>query len=204
MQTSRGSKVFTCKCTHTHTHTHTDAQIHTHAPTYIHEYAYIHTNKPLRISTCTHTHLHWHEPTHTHIYTHTYIQIHTYKYIHTNAYIQIHTYKYIHTNTYTQIHAYKYIHTITTFFVANRAHTSANIGWDAHVRRVEVASQHLRPRGPFDFETFGIKTPKSQNQSGIEDCKKGRKAKKKIALHLPRRGCRKTDSIPPSWWGKMP
>ena len=65
-----------------------------------------------------------------------------------------------------------------------------------------MASQHLRPRCRFDFETFGIKTPNFQNQSGIEDNKKAGRRKRNFALHLPRKGRRKTDSIPPSRCGR--
>ena len=105
----------------------------------------------------THTHTHTHTCAHAHTHAHIYTHIHTHTHTHTYKYIQIHTYKDIHTNTYILLQI---------LFVANRAHTSAIIGWDAHVRRVGVASQHLRPRCHFDFETFGIKTPNSQNQSG--------------------------------------
>ena len=138
------------------------------------------------------------------MYTHPLRHTHTQQCIHIHAHTHTPTYKYIHTNTYKyiQTNTYKYIHTITIFFVANRAHTSAIIGWDAHVRRVGVASQHLRPRCRFDFETFGIKTPNFQNQSGIEDNKKAGRRKRNFALHLPRRGRRKTDSIPPSRCGR--
>ena len=151
----------------------------------------MHTDNHTPRSTHTHTHAHTHTYAHTH--THTYTHIHTHIQIHTNTYIHIHTYQYIHTNTYILLQI---------LFVANRAHTSAIIGWDAHVRRVGVASQHLRPRCRFDFETFGIKTPNFQNQSGIEDNKKAGRRKRNFALHLPRRGRRKTDSIPPSRCGR--
>ena len=140
----------------------------------------------------------------THTYTHTYI--HTNKPLRTSTCTHTYIHTYIHTHTYTHIHTHAYItvsYYYALFFVANRAHTSAIIGWDAHVRRVGVASQHLRPRCRFDFETFGIKTPNFQNQSGIEDNKKAGRRKRNFALHLPRRGCRKTDSIPPFLVGKM-
>ena len=138
-----------------HKYTHTDAHREPHPTQHTHTHTHTHT--------CAHAH------THAHIYTH----IHTHTHTHTYKYIQIHTYKDIHTNTYILLQI---------LFVANRAHTSAIIGWDAHVRRVGVASQHLRPRCRFDFETFGIKTPNFQNQSGIEDNKKAGRRKRNFCL----------------------
>ena len=166
----------------------------------------------------THIHIDTDQPhtrTHAHTHTHRYIQIITHTHIRTFTHTrrssrsrklqpsrQPGTHTHTHTCTHTRTHTYINIHyillTTTSFFVANRAHTTANIGCDAHATGIEVVPQPLRLRGHFEFETFGIQSPKvsrSKRPRG-QQTKAGRR-KQNFALHLPRRGCRKTDSIPP-------
>ena len=188
--------------THTHMHAHTHTHMHTPTPTCIdtHTCAQVHSDmhRYTHRHTQMHTDTHRHTCTRTHTHTHTSVVEVPQAPAVTSTSNQTRTHAHMHTHIHTYTHIHYNLLLLRFVFAANRAHTTANVGCDAHAAGIEVVQQPLRPRGHFEFETFGIQSPKvskSKRPRG-QQTKAGRR-KQNFALHLPRRGCRKTDSIPP-------
>ena len=138
-------------CTHTHAHAHTHTYIRTHRNTH----TYTLTR---RVSSPASSSRHCRPGTHTHIHTHTYTHTHTRPHAPTHMPTLLFCSEARcggrpHTGTY----GYGYYYGVE----ANREHTAASMGCDAHAMTIEEASQPLRPRGRFEFETFGTQSPKS-------------------------------------------
>ena len=151
--------------THTHTHTHTRrcAQIHT----VTHRYTWTRTDT----HRCSQIHTDTHRFTLMRTDTHGHAQIHTDAHRHSQA----------HTHTHLHLRTIPFSLQLQVF-VAHRAHTAASIGGDAHAMRIEAVPQPLRPRGRFDFETFGTQSPKSFELKAASRPKKQRPgAKSKIS-----------------------
>ena len=140
------------KICNTHTHTPTLKHIHTHKHTV--RYTHTHTETPTHTNTLRHMHTHTHAHTYTHIHTHTHTRPHAPTHMPTLLFCsEARCGGRPHTGTY----GYGYYYGVE----ANREHTAASMGCDAHAMRIEEASQPLRPRGRFGFATFGPQSPKS-------------------------------------------
>ena len=166
--------------THSHTHTHTQMRTDTHGHAQIHMDTHRYT--PMRTDTHGHAQI-----TQMRTDTHGHAQIHTDAHRHSQA----------HTHTHLHLRTIPFSLQLQ-IFVAHRAHTAASICGDAHAMRIEAVPQPLMPRGRFDFETLEFNAQMCRNQSGLEANEQWLEVEMNLfALYLPRRGCRKTDSILP-------